>query len=194
MPNKIYIKNMVCPRCIKVVKEELEKLELPLSEVILGEATFEKNIGEQELARIVTVLEENGFELLEDGRQRLIAQIKTLVIEMVHTGSAGKKPHENNSAYISRKLSHDYSYLSGLFSASENLTIEKYIILQKIERVKELLAYGELSLSEIAYQLDYSSVAHLSSQFKKVTGLSPSHFKQIGEKRKGRLLTSPEEN
>ncbi|MFS8615281.1 MAG: AraC family transcriptional regulator [Solitalea sp.] len=190
MPNKIYIKNMVCPRCIKVVKEELENLELPVTEVELGEASFQRDITGEELARLATMLEENGFELLEGQRQRLIAQLKTLIIEMVHTGTADKEAHENNSTYLSRKLNQDYNYLSSLFSATENLTIEKYIILQKVERVKELLAYNELSLSEIAYQLDYSSVAHLSAQFKKVTGLSPSHFREIGEKRKGRLLSA----
>ncbi|QEC53375.1 AraC family transcriptional regulator [Anseongella ginsenosidimutans] len=190
MADKIYIKNMVCPRCVKVVREELEKLGLPLKEVELGETSFTRELTNEELGRVRGVLEENGFELLEDSKQRLVAHLKTLIIEMVNTGIPEKKSHENNSDYLARKLGHDYNYLSSLFSTAENLTIERYIILQKIERVKELLAYGELSLSEIAYQLDYSSIAHLSSQFKKVTGLSPSHFKKIGEKRKGRLLTT----
>lgn len=188
MTQRIYIKNMVCPRCVRVVREELERLDLPVGEVELGEAGFSRKITDAELAGVRTALEENGFELLDDRKQRLVEQLKQLIIEMIHTGSTDKKPHENNSAYIARKLGHDYNSLSSLFSASENLTIEKYIILQKAERVKELLAYGELSLSEIAYQLDYSSVAHLSAQFKKVTGLSPSHFRKIGEKRKGRAL------
>lgn len=188
MQNKIYIKNMVCPRCVKVVKEELEKLNLPVTGVALGEASFQRPVTDAELTRLTDVLEENGFELLADERQRLITRLKTLIIEMVHTGNADKQVHENNSTYLARKLNQEYTYLSSLFSTAENLTIEKYIILQKVERVKELLAYDELSLSEIAYQLDYSSVAHLSAQFKKVTGLSPSHFKRIGEKRKGRLL------
>lgn len=188
MTQRIYIKNMVCPRCVRVVREELERLDLPVGEVELGEAGFSREITDAELAGVRTALEENGFELLDDRKQRQVEQLKQLIIEMIHTGSADKKPHENNSSYIARKLGQDYNSLSSLFSASENLTIEKYIILQKAERVKELLAYGELSLSEIAYQLDYSSVAHLSAQFKKVTGLSPSYFRKIGEKRKGRAL------
>lgn len=179
---------MVCPRCIKVVREELEKLGLPPEHVALGQVRFSKDPGEHALPRIRKALEENGFELLDDKKQQQVEQLKNLVIEMVHYSPEDRKPHENYSDYIARKMGQDYSYLSNLFSSAENLTIEKYIILQKTERVKELLAYGELSLSEIAYHMDYSSVAHLSAQFKKVTGLTPSHFKKIGEKRRKGLV------
>ncbi|HYH57140.1 MAG TPA: AraC family transcriptional regulator [Anseongella sp.] len=177
---------MVCPRCIKVVREELGRLGWPPEQVELGEARFSKEIPGKELPRIRKALEENGFELLDDKKQKQVEQLKNLIIEMVHYAPGDRKPHENHSDYIARKLGQEYGYLSNLFSASEQLTIEKYIILQKTERVKELLAYGELSLSEIAYRMDYSSVAHLSAQFKKVTGLTPSHFKKIGDvRRKG---------
>src|SRR5690606_10848903 len=128
----------------------------------LGEAAFGRELSGEELRAVRAALERSGFELLDDQRQRLVERLKQLVIDMVQTGGAEKKQHENNSTYLARELGHDYSYLSNLFSVSENLTLEKYIILQKVERVKELLAYGELSLSEIAWQLDYSSVAHLS--------------------------------
>ncbi len=173
---KIYIKNMVCDRCKRVVEEELTKLGYTVQQVELGEAEIADNT--INLVEIRQVLAENGFELLDDRKTRLIEQIKLAVIELIHQqGEAGM--HLNTSDYLAKKLGVDYHTLSTLFSSTEGVTIEKYVILQRIEKVKELLVYNELSLKEIAYELGYSSVAHLSNQFKKVTGLTASHFKEI---------------
>ena len=128
---------------------------------------------------IKNVLKENGFEVIDDRKSQLIDNIKTLIIEKIHHAKGSFEPI-NSSDYIAREIGSDYSYLSNLFSSVEGITIEKYIINQKIEKVKELLVYNELSLSEISCQLGYSSVQHLSSQFKKVTGLTPTHFKKLG--------------
>lgn len=181
---KIYIKNMVCDRCRRVVAEELQKLGYPVEQVTLGEA--EVAAGEIDLERIREVLEKNGFELLDDRKTQLIEKVKVAIIELVH--QAGEQElHTNTSDYIAEKVGLDYNYLSSLFSSFEGITIEKYLILQRIERVKELLVYDELSLKEIAFKLGYSSVAHLSNQFKKVTGLTPSHFKQVRSERRKTL-------
>lgn len=147
--------------------------------VQLGEVTVEEGTTDpRKLKNLRTGLEKLGFELLDDKRKKVIEQIKTLVIELVHYyGETGNKKY---STIIQEKLHHEYSYLSKLFSEVEGVTIEQYIISQKIEKVKELLVYGELSLSEIAFELNYSSVAHLSAQFKKITGLTPSEFKKLG--------------
>ncbi len=175
----LFIKNMVCNRCILVVKNELEKLELHPDIVKLGEVTLEKEPTAEEKNNLTKALISLGFELIDNKKSRLIEKIKNLIIELVH--------HQNNeiktnlSDILSSKLHHDYNYLSNLFSEVEGTTIEKYFIAQKIEKVKELLVYDELSLSEIAFRLNYSSVAYLSNQFKKVTGLSPTHFKNIRE-------------
>lgn len=168
---------MVCNRCIRVVKEELEKINLIIEDIQLGEATVasEHNI---DLEKIKTVLENSGFELLEDKNVRLIERIKTLVIDLIHH-KKGERGNKNYSEIISKEIGKDYHFLSNLFSSIENITIEKFIILQKIERVKELLIYDELTLSEISFRMDYSSVAHLSAQFKQVTGLSPTEFKKL---------------
>lgn len=190
----LHIKNMVCNRCIKVVKEELSALGIEPEEVTLGQVRIPSAVPEEKMEQLLGRLEANGFELVSDRKKQLVEQIKTLIIEMIHHDSAsppagrqGRNPHENVSRYLADQLGHDYSYLSNLFSATENITIEKYMILQKIERVKELLVYDELSLSEIAWKMEYSSVAHLSAQFKKVTGLTPSHFKKIGRQRRKTL-------
>ncbi|MFD2999404.1 AraC family transcriptional regulator [Pontibacter toksunensis] len=181
---KIYIKNMVCDRCKRVVAEELRALGYTVIQVGLGEAELAAKEGEVDLERIREVLQDNGFELLDDRKTKLIEQVKLALIELVHKGEEAEL-HVNTSDYIAEKVGLDYNYLSNLFSSFEGITIEKYLILQRIERVKELLVYNELSLKEIAYKLGYSSVAHLSNQFKKVTGLTPSHFKQVKtEKRK----------
>jgi AraC family transcriptional regulator len=173
------IKNMVCARCVRVVKEELEKLGLEVEDVELGEATVS---GEVNREAIKAALAQAGFELLEDKKARLVEQIKNFIIWLVQHPEAR---NYNYSDQISEHLGKDYHYLSQLFSASENVTIEKYIILQKIERVKEWLVYDELSLSEMAYELGYSSVAHLSNQFKQVTGFTPTAFKKLkGHNRK----------
>lgn len=174
---KLYIKNMVCDRCKMVVKTELEKLRINPSNVDLGEVTLDRSIDESQKQQIKSTLNRLGFELIDDKRSRLIEQIKTLIIELVHYNN--NELRINLSDYLSQKLHHDYNYISNLFSEIEGTTIEKYFIAQKIEKVKELLVYDELTLSEIAFRLNYSSTAHLSSQFKKVTGLTPSHFKKV---------------
>jgi len=180
---KLYIKNMVCGRCKMVVKAELEKFGLSLLTVELGEVETLAPITEEQKKAIAEHLKTLGFELIDDKKSQVIAKVKTLLIELVHQQNNELKT--NLSDYLSEKLGHDYTYLSNLFSGIEGTTIEQYFIAQKIERVKELLVYDELTLSEIAFQLNYSSVAHLSNQFKKVTGLTPSHFKQVkAEKRK----------
>lgn len=176
---------MVCNRCISAVSNELTQLGFHIVSVELGLAEIDKEPSKEELKNIRDTLLKQGFELLDDRKSKIIEQIKTLVIELVHYNIEEKPLSENYSDYLSKKIKLDYSYLSALFSSVENITIEKYIIQQKIESVKELLVYDELTLSEIAYQIGYSSVQHLSKQFKKVTGLTPSHFKDIkGQKRK----------
>ena len=181
---KLYIKNMVCDRCKRVVAEELNNLGYTVLQVGLGEAEIATTENQIDLEQVRSVMRDNGFELLDDRKTKLIEQVKLAIIELVH--QAGEADlHVNTSDYIAEKVGLDYNYLSNLFSSFEGITIEKYLILQRIERVKELLVYNELSLKEIAFQLGYSSVAHLSNQFKKVTGLTPSHFKQVKtEKRK----------
>ena len=174
----LYIRNMVCNRCIRVVREELEGLGLQIQRVDLGEVNLLNGKG-IDLKKIRSVLEENGFELIEDKRVRIIERIKLAILKLVQHDHSVSVLKLNHSDYISRELGHDYHSLSTLFSSVENITIEQYIILQKIERVKELVKYGELTLSEIAFKMGYSSVQHLSNQFKKVTGLTPSHFKDL---------------
>ncbi|MFC5271963.1 AraC family transcriptional regulator [Adhaeribacter terreus] len=167
------IKNMVCQRCVRVVKDELEKLGLEVNEIALGEATVTGNADREQ---IKNVLAEAGFELLEDKKARQVEQIKNYIIQLIQEPESRL---QNYSDLIAEHLDKDYHYLSQLFSSSENVTIERYIILQKIEKVKEWLVYDELSLSEMAYKLGYSSVAHLSSQFKQVTGFTPTAFKKL---------------
>jgi AraC-like DNA-binding protein len=174
---KLFIKNMVCNRCIMVVRSKLEQLGYPPLSVQLGEVQIKKDLNDQEKQTLITALQELGFDLIDDKRGRLIERIKNLIVELVHENSNDIKT--NLSDYLSKHLNHDYRYLSNLFSEVEGTTIEKYYIAQKTERVKELLVYDELTLSEIAYRLNYSSVAYLSNQFKKVTGLTPKHFKNI---------------
>lgn len=169
---------MVCNRCIMVVENELIKLGLRPLSVSLGEVILDKELNSDEKDAVSTKLESLGFELIDDKKSRLIEQIKTLIVQLIHYSDENSKI--NLSDYLSDKLHHDYNYISNSFSEIEGTTIEKFFIAQKIERVKELLVYDELTLSQIADQLNYSSVAHLSTQFKKVTGLTPSHFKQIG--------------
>jgi AraC family transcriptional regulator len=170
---------MVCHRCKMVVKAELEKLQLHPVNVSLGEVVIEENqLSKEQLNELSVTLKAVGFELIDDKRSKLIEQIKTLVIVTVHNNI--EQPRKNFSELISKQLHHDYSYLSNLFSEVEGITIEQYIINQRIEKVKELLVYNELSLSQIALDLGYSSTAHLSAQFKKLTGLTPSQFKRIG--------------
>lgn len=175
---KLYIKNMVCDRCKRVVAEELGNLGYTVLQVGLGEAELAASGGEVDMDGVRQMLQDNGFELLDDRKTKLIEQVKLAIIALVHQGEAADLSI-NTSDYIAEKVGVDYHYLSTLFSSLEGITIEKYLILQRIERVKELLVYNELSLKEIAYMLGYSSVAHLSNQFKKTTGLTPSHFRQL---------------
>ncbi len=174
----LYIKNMVCGRCIKVVREELEHLGHEVRKVELGEVEVAGR-KPPELEKIRTVLEKNGFELIEDKNAKLIEQIKLAILKLVQEDHAKNPMQSSYSSYLSEELGHDYHYLSSLFSSVENITIEQYTILQRIERVKELLRYRDLTLSEIAYKTGYSSVQHLSNQFRKVTGMTPSHFKDL---------------
>lgn len=175
----IFIKNMVCNRCIMVVQNELNKLGLEFKNIKLGEVMLDQELTVEEKKKLEEALISLGLELIDDKKSRIIGKIKNAIIELVHHQDSEIKT--NLSDVLSSRLHHDYNYLSNLFSEVEGTTIEKYFIAQKIEKVKELLVYDELSLSEIAYRLNYSSVAYLSNQFKKVIGLSPSHFKQIRE-------------
>lgn len=173
---------MVCNRCILVVKQELEKLNIESCNVALGEVETKAELSKEQTEELDTNLTALGFELLDNTKQQLIEKIKNIVIKQVHYTE--EENHHNYSEILSKSLHKDYSYLSSLFSEVEGITIEKYIINQKIEKVKELIIYDELNLSEIAYKLGYSSVSHLSNQFKKVTGLTPTHFKQVGQNKR----------
>jgi AraC-like DNA-binding protein len=182
-PTTLYVKNMVCDRCIRIVKEEMERIGFDVRSIKLGEVVVDSK-RTPDVDHIRSVLQANGFGLIDDKNVKVIERIKTLIINLVHHSSAESAPNVNYSEYIARKVGYNYHYLSSLFSSIENITIEKYVILQKIERVKELLVYNELTLSEIAYQMGYSSVQHLSTQFKKVTGFTPSYFKTIKENKR----------
>ena len=176
---------MVCIRCKMVVKAELTKLEIPYKVVELGEVEITDNISGEQREELKSALLRSGLELMDDKKSVLIQKIKNVIIELVHYS---EEPLSINlSGYLSQKLDHDYTYLANLFSEVQGTTIEKFLIAHKIERVKELLVYNEFTLTEIAYQMHYSSVAHLSAQFKKVTGLTPSHFKQLRNKRRTML-------
>jgi AraC family transcriptional regulator len=170
------IKNMVCPRCITVVKDELEKLGYETSVERLGTAIITHPNEKPNFNEIRNILEKNGFELLLDKNSTLIEELKTVIVTLIYNDDLAEM-HTNLSNYLSSALNHDYSHLSSLFSSVEGITIEKYFILQKIERTKELLIYDELSLSEIAYKLGYGNVQYLSKQFKEITGMSSTEFK-----------------
>ena len=177
MNNKIYIKNMVCPRCIKIVRALFENLEIEISAIQLGEVTTIEKVENNKRPELEKQLFENGFELLKDDKSKILGQIKSLIIEQIHYKKENLKV--NFSTFISANLNQEYSSLSKLFSSVEGITIERYIVKQKIEKVKELLFYNQLTLSEIAFQMNYSSTAHLSAQFKKETGMSPTKYKQL---------------
>ncbi|HEU5053063.1 MAG TPA: helix-turn-helix domain-containing protein [Hanamia sp.] len=182
---KLYIKNMVCIRCKMVVREELTKLGISYTTVDLGEADIVENISTVKQQQLKAALLKTGLELIDDKKSELIQKIKNVIIELVHYSE--EPLIINFSSYLSQKLDYDYTYLANLFSEVQGTTIEHFMIAHKIERVKELLVYNELSLTEIAYQMHYSSVAHLSAQFKKVTGLTPTHFKEIKNRRRSML-------
>lgn len=176
----LYIKNMVCDRCKAAVKNALQSLGLKPVSVELGIADIEGEIDKDKTDEIRATLCDLGFELLEDKQKQIIDRIKSEIIELVHYKD--NKSDVNLSTHLSGKLATDYSTLSKLFSESTGMTIERYVILQKIERVKELLFYDEMSVSEIAMKMNYSSTAYLSTQFKSVTGMTPSQFKAAGKK------------
>lgn len=182
----IYIKNMVCNRCIRAVTEDLEKLGITLDSIELGKAVIKDELSEMELMQVEKVLLSGGFERINDRQRQIIEQVKTIIIEHVHHDKH-KPVSANFSDFLERQIGINYYSLSKLFSSIEGITIEKFIIRQKIERVKELLIYNELSLGEIAFDLGYSSLAHLSGQFKQVTGLTPTAFKKMTGSRRNPL-------
>ncbi len=169
---------MVCDRCIRVVREELSNAGYDVRNVDLGEAEIGKILETKDIEKIKVLLFENGFELIEDANAKTIDAIKRAVIKLVQLNNFGSPAKLKYSEYLSKEVRRDYHFLSTLFSSVENVTIERYIILQRIERTKELIKYGELSFSEIAFHLGYSSVQHLSNQFKSLTGFTPSEFKR----------------
>jgi AraC-like DNA-binding protein len=182
---KLFIKYMVSLRCKMVVKAELDKLGLHHGMVDLGEVTIKGSLSAEQRDQLKFELAKSGLELMEDKKATLIEKIKNVIIEMVHYRD--ELPKIKNSEYISSKLNYDYTYLANLFSEATGTTIEHFIITHKIERVKELLLYDELNLTEISYKLNYSSVSHLSSQFKRITGLTPTFFKHLKHKRRRSL-------
>ncbi len=183
---------MVSTRCKMVVKEELKKLGLHFIVVDLGEVEIMEDLTSDQRNSLETALRNSGLELMEDKKAILIEKIKNVIIEMVHYRD--EMPSINFSDYLSEKLGHDYTYMSNMFSEIKGITIERYIIAHKIERVKELLMYEELNLTEISYRMNYSSVAHLSNQFKKVTGLTPTHFMALKDKKRKPLEEVGNEN
>lgn len=176
---------MVSLRCKMVVKDALDNLGLHLIMIDLGIVEIAEELSESQREKLKKVLLYSGLELMDDKKSMLIEKIKNVIIEMVHYSE--EMPKVNYSDYISQKLGQDYTHMSKIFSEVKGITIEHFIIFHKIERVKELLLYDELNLTQISYILDYSSVAHLSKQFKKVTGLTPSYFKQLKNKRRNNL-------
>jgi len=182
---KLYIKNMVCRRCVIAVENIFKQLDIQVTAIELGEVTLPDMLSEEKYKNLDRALEDLGFKRIDDRRARIIEKIKNLIITMVHHNS--KPPAINMSDWLSGELHMDYPYLSRLFSETEGITIEKYVIAQKIEKAKELLLYDELTLSEIAWQMGYSSVAHLSGQFKKQTGLSPSFYKNMKTAKRRRI-------
>lgn len=181
--NEIAVKNMVCNRCIKVVREELINNEIDFVHVDLGTIYFNDVISEKKRETLTRLLKKEGFELVEDREAKIVNQIKALIIENIHYGKS-KPKHQNFSDFLVSNIGIEYSQLSKLFSEIEGNTVEHYAIEQRIECAKELLIYDELTISQISYQLDYSSPQHLSRQFKQITGLTPTGFKKIGKRKK----------
>ena len=180
--HKILIKNMVCQRCIMTVETILDSLGIAYNKVELGEVTIPEKLTAKATEQLREALKKVGFELIESRVNKIIEDVKKAVMEYLALGMDGR--NIKLSVFITRGIPYDYSYISDLFSSIEGKTIEQYFILQRIEKVKELLVYDQLSLTEISYQTGFSSVHHLSSQFKKVTGLTPSYFKKIGQDRR----------
>lgn len=182
---KLFIKYMVSNRCKLAVKDELNKLGLHFIVVDLGEVEIMEDITEEQKEQLKRGLGSSGLELMDDKRAVLIEKVKNVITQMIHDSE--ELPKVNYSDYISGKLDYDYKYLSNLFSEVKGITIQQFIIIHKIEKVKELLFYDELNLTEISYRMHYSSVAHLSNQFRKVTGLTPSAYKNLKEKKRNAL-------
>ncbi|MCW3072640.1 MAG: AraC family transcriptional reguator [Bacteroidetes bacterium] len=177
MPHSVFIKSMVCTRCKLVVTQLFKDFNIPLTDVQLGEVILEREMTEEELPLVRERLEQFGFELIHDNRAKIAMKVKTLLIELLESDSFDLKL--KLSSYLAEKLGYEYHYLSNLFSEVEGTTIEKYFIQLKIEKVKELIDYGQYSLNEISFRLGYSSPAHLTNQFKSITGITPSHYKSI---------------
>jgi len=177
----LFIKNMVCDRCIMAVRQELDNASIEYKNIQLGDVELSKPLEETKRMQLSDRLTALGFELLDDRKSAIITQIKSVIIKLVHANELVES-NKKLSVILAEKLGMDYHYISSLFSSIEGITIEKYVILQRIERAKELLIYDEMSLNEIADALGYSSVQHLSLQFKKVTGLTPTYFKQLKNK------------
>lgn len=182
---KLYIKYMVSLRCKMLVRDELKKLGLDYVVLDLGMVDILQDITEIQREELRANLLRSGLELLDNKKSILIEKVKNVIVEMIHYSD--ELPTKNYSDHISEKLNYDYTYLSNLFSEVKGITIQQFIINHKIEKIKELLLYDELNLTEIAYKLHYSSVAHLSNQFKKATGLAPSYYRQLKQKRRGNL-------
>ncbi len=182
----LHIKNMVCPRCIESVQEVLTNEGFEVQKIKLGEAEIDRQPTTDQLENISRILHSKGFELLHDKKKIVVDQVKSEIIKLVHH-SENEILNVNLSSHLSALIGADYSSISTLFSSSEGLTIERFTILQKIEKVKELLSYGELTASEIAFKLGYSSAAHLSSQFKKETGMTPGQYKKLKDKHRNPL-------
>ena len=178
--NTLLVKNMVCHRCVLVVEDILHNTEIPFSKVLFGEIHLTGKLPGEQKELLKEKLAGVGFELIDNYMSSLIEKIKTHVIKKARNDVEEKDNKIKLSNYLSDKLHHEYTYLSSLFSSVEGRTIENFFIEQRIEKAKELLIYGQMTLSEIAYELEYSSVAHLSGQFKKITGLTPSYFKEVG--------------
>ena len=186
MPTVLHIKNMVCPRCIESVQQVLTDLGFEVLGIKLGEVEINKAPSSEQLENIASKLQQKGFELLRDRKSVIVEQVKSEIIKLVHH-SENEILNVNLSSHLSQLIGADYSSISNLFSSMEGLTIEKFTILQKIEKAKELLSYGELTASEIAFKMGYSSAAHLSAQFKKETGMTPGQYKKLKEKKRNPL-------
>jgi AraC-like DNA-binding protein len=183
----LLVKNMVCQRCIMAVEAILQSEKIPFHKVVFGEIHLIDAINEDQKSRLKNKLSAIGFELIDNHTSGLIEKIKQLVIKRARNEMYSTDKKTKLSIYLSDIIHHEYTYLSSLFSAIEGRTIENYFIEQRIEKAKELLVYDQLSLSEIAFQLEYSSVAHLSTQFKKITGLTPTYFKELGTSKRKAL-------
>ncbi|MCD9856688.1 AraC family transcriptional regulator [Epilithonimonas sp. JDS] len=182
---KLYIKHMVSMRCKLIVENALDTLKIQYLRVDLVLVETLSRTGENKRRELAEILKKSGLQLLDDKKSILIEKIKIVVIQMIHYSD--EQPSKNHSEYISEKLGYNYTYLANTFSEVKGITIQRFIIIHKIERAKELILYNEMNLTEISYKLNYSSVAHFSNQFKKITGFSPSFYKQFGERRKQNL-------